>query len=163
MSATILDGKSLSQEIRAEIAEQVAAMKASGGPTPCLAAVLVGDDPASQVYVRNKEKACEKAGMGSIMHRLPADTTTNQLLDLVAQLNADASIHGILIQLPLPKQIDETRVLDAVDPLKDVDAFHPENVGRIVQGRPRFLPCTPHGIQQLLLRNRIPIDRKSVV
>lgn len=162
MSATILDGKSLSQEIRAEIAEQVAAMKASGGPTPCLAAVLVGDDPASQVYVRNKEKACEKAGMGSIMHRLPADTTTNQLLDLVAQLNADASIHGILIQLPLPKQIDETRVLDAVAPLKDVDAFHPENVGRIVQGRPRFLPCTPHGIQQLLLRNRIPIAGQNV-
>jgi len=162
VSATILDGKVLSQEIRAEIAKQVAAMKASGGPTPCLAAVLVGDDPASQVYVRNKEKACEKAGMGSIMHRLPADTTTDQLLDLVAQLNADASIHGILIQLPLPKQIDETRVLDAVNPLKDVDAFHPENVGRIVQGRPRFLPCTPHGIQQLLLRNRIPIAGQNV-
>ena len=162
MSATILDGKALSQEIRAEIAEQVAAMKQAGGPTPCLAAVLVGDDPASQVYVRNKEKACEKAGMRSIMHRLPADTTTDQLLDLVAQLNADASIHGILIQLPLPKQIDETRVLDAVDPLKDVDAFHPENVGRIVQGRPRFLPCTPHGIQQLLLRNRIPIAGQNV-
>jgi len=162
VSATILDGKVLSQEIRAEIAKQVAAMKASGGPTPCLAAVLVGDDPASQVYVRNKEKACEKAGMGSIMHRLPADTTTDQLLDLVAQLNADASIHGILIQLPLPKQIDETRVLDAVNPLKDVDAFHPENVGRIVQGRPRFLPCTLHGIQQLLLRNRIPIAGQNV-
>lgn len=162
MSGTILDGKALSQEIRAEIAEQVASFKESGGPTPCLAAVLVGEDPASQVYVRNKGKACEKAGLGSILHRLPAETTTEQLLELVAQLNGDESVHGILIQLPLPDQIDETRVLDAVDPLKDVDAFHPENVGRIVQGRPHFLPCTPHGIQQLLLRNEIPIAGQNV-
>ncbi len=162
MSGTILDGKALSKEIRAEIADHVATFKGSGGPTPCLAAVLVGDDPASQIYVRGKERACEKAGMGSILHRLPAETTTQQLLDLVAQLNADESIHGILIQLPLPDQIDETCVLDAVDPIKDVDAFHPENVGRIVQGRPRFLPCTPHGIQQLLLRNQIPISGQNV-
>ena len=162
MSATILDGKALSKEIRAEIAEQVAAFKESGGPTPCLAAVLVGEDPASQIYVRNKEKACEKAGMGSVLHRLSAETTTDQLLELVDQLNGDASIHGILIQLPLPDQIDETRVLDAVNPIKDVDAFHPENVGRIVQGRPRFLPCTPHGIQQLLLRNAIQTAGQNV-
>ena len=162
MSATILDGKALSKEIRAEIADQVAEFKASGGPTPCLAAILVGEDPASQVYVRNKEKACEKAGMGSVLHRLPAETDTDQLLALVAELNADESIHGILIQLPLPDQIDETRVLDAVNPIKDVDAFHPENVGRIVQGRPRFLPCTPHGIQQMLLRNEIPIAGENV-
>lgn len=162
MSGTILDGKAFSKEIRGEIGEQVAAFTESGGPTPCLAAVLVGDDPASQVYVRNKERACEKAGIKSILHRLPTDTTTEQLLDLVGQLNGDASIHGILIQLPLPDQIDETRVLDAVDPIKDVDAFHPENVGRIVQGRPRFLPCTPHGIQQLLLRSQIPIAGQNV-
>lgn len=162
VSATILDGKALSKEIRAEIAEQVAEFKASGGPTPCLAAVLVGEDPASQIYVRNKEKACEKAGMGSVLHRLPTETTTEQLLELVDQLNKDASIHGILIQLPLPDQIDETCVLDAVDPIKDVDAFHPENVGRIVQGRPRFLPCTPHGIQQLLSRNQIPTAGENV-
>ncbi len=162
MSGTILDGKAMSKEIRAEIGEQVAAFKESGGPTPCLAAVLIGEDPASQVYVRNKEKACEKAGMGSILHRLPADTTTEQLLALIGQLNADESTHGILIQLPLPDEIDETRVLDAVDPIKDVDAFHPENVGRIVQGRPRFLPCTPHGIQQLLLRKQIPIAGQNV-
>ena len=162
MSATILDGKALSKEIRAEIADQVAEFKASGGPTPCLAAILVGEDPASQVYVRNKEKACEKAGMGSVLHRLPAETDTDRLLALVAELNADESIHGILIQLPLPDQIDETRVLDAVNPIKDVDAFHPENVGRIVQGRPRFLPCTPHGIQQMLLRNEIPIAGENV-
>ncbi len=162
MSGQILDGKALSKEIREEIANEVVALKTGGGPTPCLAAVLVGDDPASQVYVRNKEKACKAAGMGSILHRLSADTSTEQLLALVAQLNEDRAIHGILIQLPLPHQIDETRVLDAVDPIKDVDAFHPENVGRIVQGRPRFLPCTPHGIQQLLLRNRIPIAGQNV-
>ena len=158
----ILDGKALSKEIRAEIAEQVVSFRDAGGPTPCLAAVLVGDDPASEVYVRNKEKACAAAGIGSILRRLPAHTSTEQLLDLVAQLNGDKSVHGILIQLPLPAQIDETRVLDAVDPIKDVDAFHPENVGRIVQGRPRFLPCTPHGIQQLLLRNQIPIAGRNV-
>ena len=162
MSGTILDGKAFSKEIRAEIAEEVATFKESGGPTPCLAAVLVGEDPASQVYVRNKEKACETAGMKSVLHRLPVETTTEQLLELVAELNGDSSIHGILIQLPLPDQIDETRVLDAVDPIKDVDAFHPENVGRIVQGRPRFLPCTPHGIQQLLVRNQIPIAGQNV-
>ena len=162
MSGTILDGKALSKEIRAEIAEQVAAFKAAGGPAPCLAAVLVGEDPASQIYVRNKEKACAAAGMGSVLHRLPAETTTEQLLDLVSQLNTDPEIHGILIQLPLPDQIDETRVLDAVNPIKDVDAFHPENVGRIVQGRPRFLPCTPHGIQEMLHRNQIPTAGKNV-
>jgi methylenetetrahydrofolate dehydrogenase (NADP+)/methenyltetrahydrofolate cyclohydrolase len=162
VSATILDGKALSKEIREEIAQQVTAFKESGGPTPCLAAVLVGEDPASQVYVRNKEKACEKAGMRSVLHLLSADTTTEQLLGLISQLNGDESVHGILVQLPLPDQIDETRVLDAVDPIKDVDAFHPENVGRIVQGRPRFLPCTPHGIQQLLLRNKIPIAGQNV-
>lgn len=162
MSGSILDGKALSKEIRAEIAEQVTAWKQSGGATPCLAAVLVGEDPASQVYVRNKERACEKAGMGSVLHRLPTETTTEQLLELVGQLNADPAVHGILIQLPLPDQIDETRVLDAVNPIKDVDAFHPENVGLIVQGRPRFLPCTPHGIQQMLLRNNVPIAGQNV-
>lgn len=162
MSASILDGKSLAQEIRAEIAAEVAEFTRTGGPAPCLAAVLVGDNPASQVYVRNKEKACEKAGMKSVLHVLPDQTTTGELLDLVARLNGDRSVHGILIQLPLPTQIDETRVLDAVDPLKDVDAFHPENVGRIVQGRPRYLPCTPHGIQELLRRNRIPVAGQNV-
>ena len=100
--------------------------------------------------------------MKSLLHLLPAETTTGELLDLVARLNADRSVHGILVQLPLPSQIDGTRVLDAVDPLKDVDAFHPENVGRIVQGRPRYLPCTPHGIRELLLRNRIPVAGQNV-
>ena len=163
MTAAILDGKALSKQIRAEIAEEVAQFVESSGVTPCLAAVLVGEDPASQIYVRNKEKACAKAGVKSIMHRPSADTTTEELLSLIDKLNNDASVHGILIQLPLPKGIDETRVLDAVDPAKDVDAFHPDNVGRIVQGRPRFLPCTPHGIQQILLRNDIETSGANVV
>ena len=163
MTAAILDGKALSKQIRAEIAEEVAKFVESSGVTPCLAAVLVGEDPASQVYVRNKEKACAKAGVKSIMHRPSADTTTEELLSLIDKLNNDASVHGILVQLPLPKGIDETLILDAVDSAKDVDAFHPDNVGRIVQGRPRFLPCTPHGIQQILLRNGIETSGANVV
>ena len=163
MTAAILDGKALSKQIRAEIADEVAQFIESSGVTPCLAAVLVGEDPASQVYVRNKEKACEKAGVKSIMHRPSADTTTEELLSLIDDLNNDASVHGILVQLPLPKGIDETLILDAVNPAKDVDAFHPDNVGRIVQGRPRFLPCTPHGVQQILLRNNIETSGANVV
>ncbi len=151
MTATILDGKALSEQIRAEIArERWPSSSATPAWSPCLAAVLVGENPASQVYVRNKQKACEKAGITSQLHRPPAETTTDELLALIDRLNRDPAVHGILVQLPLPKQIDETRVLEAVNPLKDVDAFHPENVGRIVQGRPRFLPCTPHGVQQML-------------
>ena len=163
MTAAILDGKGLSKQIRAEIAEEVAKFVGSSGVTPCLAAVLVGEDPASQVYVRNKEKACGKAGIKSDMHRLSDNTTTEELLSLIDKLNNDAAVHGILVQLPLPKGIDETRVLDAVDSAKDVDAFHPDNVGRIVQGRPRFLPCTPHGIQQVMLRNGIETSGANVV
>ncbi|MEK6236519.1 MAG: bifunctional methylenetetrahydrofolate dehydrogenase/methenyltetrahydrofolate cyclohydrolase FolD [Planctomycetales bacterium] len=163
MTAKILNGKELAQQLRAELAEQVAEFIQQGGPTPTLAAVLVGSDPASAVYVRNKRKACEKAGMGSHMHDLPASTTTDELLALVSRLNEVPSVHGILIQLPLPDQIDELRVLDAVNPLKDVDAFHPENVGRLVQGRPRFAPCTPSGILELLRRNGIDSSGKRAV
>jgi len=163
VSAEILEGKSLSDEIRAEVAEEAAWFQQSSGVTPCLAAVLVGEDPASQVYVRNKEKACAKAGMTSRLHRLPATTSQAELLELVESLNGDRAVHGILVQLPLPGGINAERILDAVDPLKDVDAFHPENVGRIVQGRPRFLPCTPHGIQQLLVRRGIETAGRRVV
>ncbi len=163
MTAEILEGKSLSEQIRAEVAEEAARFQQSSGVTPCLAAVLVGEDPASQVYVRNKEKACAKAGMTSRLHRLPATTSQAELLELVESLNGDRAVHGILVQLPLPSGIDAERILDAVDPLKDVDAFHPENVGRIVQGRPRFLPCTPHGIQQLLVRRGIETAGRRVV
>jgi len=163
VTATILDGKALAAEIRAEIGQQVAEFRAATGVVPCLAAVLVGDDPASQVYVRNKRQACERSGLVSRLHPLPATTSEADLLALIGQLNDDPAVHGVLVQLPLPKGIDETRILDAVNPIKDVDAFHPQNVGLIVQGRPRFLPCTPHGVQQLLLRHKIPIAGSHVV
>lgn len=163
MTAAILDGKALAEQIREEIAQETAAFVAKTGIQPCLAAVLVGEDPASQVYVRNKQKACEKAGIASQLLRPSAESTTEELLALIDRLNRDPAIHGILVQLPLPKQIDETRVLEAVNPMKDVDAFHPDNVGRIVQNRPRFLPCTPHGVLQMLLRSNIKIAGANVV
>lgn len=162
-AASLLDGKALAQEIQAEIAEEVGRFTQQTGVVPCLAAVLVGENPASQVYVRNKQKACQKVGMSSQLHCPPADIGMDELLALVDGLNRDPAVHGILVQLPLPKGLDETRILQAVNPLKDVDAFHPENVGRIVQNRPRFLPCTPHGIQELLVRSKIPIAGANVV
>ena len=163
MSATLLDGKALAQEIRAEIAEEVADFIQNNGAVPCLAAVLVGEDPASEIYVRNKQKACERAGIESQLHRRSADTTQDELLALVSKLNKEPDVHGILVQVPLPSQIDTRRVLKAVSPNKDVDAFHPENVGLLVQGHPRFLPCTPHGIQQLLVRNGVEIAGSHAV
>lgn len=163
MTAVILDGKAMAQTIRAEIAEQTAQFTRESGVTPCLAAVLVGEDPASQVYVRGKQKACGNVGIRSELFTPPATTTTDELLALVERLNNDPAVHGILVQLPLPGSIDELRVLDAVRPEKDVDAFHPHNVGLISQGRPRFLPCTPYGIQQLLVRSGIEIAGSEVV
>jgi methylenetetrahydrofolate dehydrogenase (NADP+)/methenyltetrahydrofolate cyclohydrolase len=163
MSARILDGKQLAQQLRSELAEEVIEFIQNNGVVPCLAAVLVGDDPASEVYVRNKRRACEAVGIDSQLHRLPASAQSEELLKLVAKLNKDEAVHGILVQLPLPRQIDANRVLVAVNPAKDVDAFHPENVGRLVQGRPRFLPCTPQGIQQLLVRSGIEIAGRHVV
>jgi len=163
MAATILDGKALAQEIQGEISQQVLAFKEQTGVTPCLAAVLVGENAASQVYVRNKQKGCQRVGMTSQLHTPSADISIDDLLGLVAKLNQDPAVHGILVQLPLPKGLSETKILQAINPVKDVDAFHPENVGRIVQGRPRFLPCTPCGIQQLLLRHEIPIAGQHVV
>jgi methylenetetrahydrofolate dehydrogenase (NADP+)/methenyltetrahydrofolate cyclohydrolase len=163
VTATILDGKALANEIRTEIGQRVSEFIKSSGVTPCLAAVLVGEDPASQIYVRNKQQACQRMGIESRLHRLSASATAEELLALVHNLNQDPSVHGILVQLPLPKGIDQTKILDAVDPIKDVDAFHPANVGLIVQGRPRFLPCTPHGILQLLLRRNIPIAGSHAV
>ena len=163
MTAQLLDGKAIAKQIRSEVAMDVAELVSGHNVVPMLAAVLVGDDPASQVYVRNKQRDCEKAGLGSKIHRLSAATSQAELLELIDQLNADSAVHGILVQLPLPKGLHEQPVLDAISPLKDVDAFHPENVGLLVQGRPRFLPCTPHGVQQLLHRYEIPASGKHVV
>jgi len=163
VSARILDGNKLSEVMRAEIAARAAKLKADTGVTPGLAAVLVGDNPASEVYVRNKRRACEKTGINGSLHRLGASASQAELLDLVARLNDDPSAHGILVQLPLPKGIDEDAIVDAVDPLKDVDGFGPVSLGLLAAGRPRFLPCTPHGVQQMLLRSEIPIEGRHVV
>jgi len=159
----ILDGKQLAQTMQAEIALKVADYTRTHGFPPGLAAVLVGDNPASQVYVRNKRKACETVGMASSLHQLPAETTEADLLHLIAQLNTDPKVSGILVQLPLPKQIDEAAVIDAVAPMKDVDGFSPTSLGLMMSGQPRFLPCTPFGVQQTLVRNNIRIDGQHVV
>jgi methylenetetrahydrofolate dehydrogenase (NADP+)/methenyltetrahydrofolate cyclohydrolase len=163
MPAHLLDGAALAQQIRQELAGEVAEFVRQTGVTPKLAAVLVGDDAASQVYVRNKRRDCEEVGMQSELHKLPAATTQQELLGLIERLNDDASVHGILVQLPLPEQIDSRVVLESVSPNKDVDAFHPQNVGLMVQGHPRFLPCTAAAVQQLLIRNNIPISGQHVV
>lgn len=163
MTAELLDGKAIAKQIKDELALEVIEFIENNGTSPTLAAVLVGEDPASQVYVRNKQLSCEKAGIDSQLHRLPADTKTDDLLSLIGKLNKANEVNGILVQLPLPKHMDETRILDAISPWKDVDAFHPENVGRLVQGRPRFLPCTPHGVQQILHRCGIEVVGKHVV
>lgn len=163
MTATILDGKATAETIRQELAVEVAQWRDAGGAIPCLAAVLVGDDPASQVYVRNKQRACERVGMVSQLHRMATDTTQQELLELIDRLNRDRDVHGILVQLPLPRSLDEQQLLDAIHPLKDVDAFHPENVGLISQGRPRYLPCTPHGVLQVLHRGGVTVAGREVV
>jgi methylenetetrahydrofolate dehydrogenase (NADP+)/methenyltetrahydrofolate cyclohydrolase len=163
VTARIIDGKSIAEKVQAEVAAQVAELRQQSGVIPHLVAILVGDDPASASYVRGKKRACEQAGLKSTVHTLTATTTEQELLSLVEQCNTDPSIHGILVQLPLPKQIQSQHVLDAVSPLKDVDAFHPENVGRIVQGRPRFLPCTPHGILRLLSESNTNVTGAEVV
>ena len=151
MAAAIIDGKAVAADLRATLAVEVSTFVEKTNVQPHLAALLVGEDPASAVYVRNKQRACDKTGIRSTLHRLPTEITEEGLLTLINQLNNDPTVHGILVQLPLPGHIQEQVVLDAVTPLKDVDCFHPENVGLMVQGRPRFLPCTPHGVQQLLL------------
>jgi methylenetetrahydrofolate dehydrogenase (NADP+)/methenyltetrahydrofolate cyclohydrolase len=169
MTADLLDGKRVAGEIRAEVAADVQEFVEPGGKKPCLTAVLVGEDPASQVYVRNKSRACQKAGIDGRTLRLPAEASGQQLVDTVAALNDDPGVHGILVQLPLPPVgnggagFDERAILDTVDPLKDVDAFSPVNAGLLMQGRPRFLPCTPHGIVQLLHRSGISVAGKHVV
>ncbi|MEM6328718.1 MAG: bifunctional 5,10-methylenetetrahydrofolate dehydrogenase/5,10-methenyltetrahydrofolate cyclohydrolase [Planctomycetota bacterium] len=161
--AEIISGKTLAAQMRGELSAEVAEFVMNNAAVPCLAAVLVGDNPASEVYVRNKRRACEAVGMESQLHRLPTAATTEELLTLVSKLNKDAAVHGILVQLPLPPQVDTDRVLRAVRPAKDVDAFHPENVGLLVQGQPRFLPCTPAGVQQMLIRGGVPLAGRHAV
>jgi methylenetetrahydrofolate dehydrogenase (NADP+)/methenyltetrahydrofolate cyclohydrolase len=163
MTAVLLDGKQLAQTMQAEIAAETAELARTRGIRPGLAAVLVGDNPASQIYVRNKRRACEKAGLASWKHELPADTREADLLALIARLNADPAVHGILVQLPLPSHIRESVIVDAVAPEKDVDGFGPHSLGLLAANRPRFLACTPHGVLQLLRRNNIPVAGAHVV
>lgn len=156
--AILLDGKKLAQKLKSEISQKSAEMKASGF-TPTLAVILCGDDPASAVYVRNKRKDCEECGFESLEYKLPADYGEDQLLKLVESLNQNPKVHGILVQLPLPDGYDETRIIHAISPEKDVDAFHPFNVGKIMIGEPGFLPCTPAGV--MLLLEEYGIDPKG--
>jgi len=162
MAAKIIDGKQVAANMRAELKVEVAKLK-EDGIVPGLAVVLVGEDPASKSYVTAKERACEEIGIYSNDNRLPADTGQAELMALVDKLNKDPKINGILVQLPLPKHLDESEVLLAIDPAKDVDGFHPVNVGKMVVGEEAFLPCTPHGIIQLLVRSGVKIEGAEVV
>ena len=159
----IIDGKAISAEIRRELAEKTKDFKEKNGFAPGLAVIIVGEDPASKVYVRNKHKACEEIGFTSYGYELPEATTEEELIALVKKLNADDRVHGILVQLPLPRHLDEEKVLLTIDPRKDVDAFHPYNVGKIMIGNYDFLPCTPAGVMELLHRSNISIEGKECV
>ncbi len=162
MSAQLLDGNALSVIIRNGLAER-AALLAARGVTPCLAVILVGVDPASNVYVRNKVNACEKAGMRSLKDVYPADVDPAVVFGRIAELNADPGVHGILVQLPLPKQFDSEMVLEAISPEKDIDGFHAENVGALMQGRPRFIPCTPYGVMEMLKSRHVSLKGAEAV
>lgn len=162
MAAQIIDGKSIAQSIREEIKIKTEALKTKG-ISPCLAVILLGSNPASVSYVTGKQKALAEVGMNDRSVRLPESTTEQELISLIQELNADKSVHGILVQLPLPQHIDEEKIILAIDPAKDVDGFHPVNVGNLVIGKKSFLPCTPHGIIVLLKRMNIETDGKSAV
>ena len=162
MSAQLLDGKLMSDELRARIAERVAALKAKG-VTPGLAVILVGEDPASQIYVRNKEKGCEQVGMHSVAIRLPAETTQEELENHIRALNADAAIHGILVQLPLPKHLDEAAALAVIVPEKDVDGFHVQNAGKLLNGLNGVVACTPKGAMEMIRRTGVDLSGKEAV
>lgn len=161
--AKIIDGKAISAQVRAELAEETKLFEKENGFLPGLAVVIVGDDPASHVYVRNKARACDEVGFYSETHELPKETTQEDLEALIDRLNADEKIHGILVQLPLPKHLNEEKILLKISPNKDVDAFHPYNVGKIMIGNYSFLPCTPAGIMVLLERSGIAIEGKKCV
>jgi methylenetetrahydrofolate dehydrogenase (NADP+) / methenyltetrahydrofolate cyclohydrolase len=155
VTASILDGKALAQKVRNEVAAEVAEMQASAHVTPGLTVVLVGENPASEVYVRSKQSACKAAGIRSVVKKLAAEATQSDLLGLIDELNTDRDVHGILVQLPLPDHMDEWTVVKRVRPEKDVDGFHPENVGLLATGNPKFVPCTPLGIREMLRRASI--------
>lgn len=160
--AKIIDGKKIAAEVRAEIADECAALKAKG-VTPGLAVIIVGENPASKVYVKNKKKACEEVGFYSEVHELPEATTESELLSLVKRLNTDENIHGILVQLPLPKHLNDEIIIENINPKKDVDAFHPSNVGKIMIGKYDYLPCTPAGVMVLLEKSGIEVSGKECV
>jgi len=163
VAARVIDGKALAQGIRERIAKDVVELHAKTGIRPGLAAILVGDDPASKLYVKNKQKACDAAGIYVDEHKLSAGTTQAELLALIEKVNADPKVHGILVQLPLPKQIDSKVILDAVSPLKDADGFHPYNMGRLVEGTAMFTPCTPKGIMKMIESTGVAIEGKRAV
>lgn len=160
--ARIIDGKQVAAAVREEVRREVESLR-QRGIVPGLAVVLVGDDPASHIYVRNKEKACAEVGIASFVHRLPRETTERQVLDLVKELNADPRVHGMIVQSPLPDHMDESKVVDAIDPAKDADGLHPVNVGKALAGQETLLSCTPHGVQELLLRSGYDPAGKHVV
>lgn len=163
MSARLIDGKAIAASVRAEVKAKAAELAARTGVRPGLTVILVGDDPASQVYVRNKGKAADEAGFVSRQIDLPPDTGEPELLDVVARLNADPSVHGILVQLPLPRQIDAKRVIEAIDPRKDVDGLHPVNAGLLFTGGAGFIPCTPYGILRMLDHEEVELKGKHAV
>ena len=163
MAAQVIDGNKIAARIRAELGLEIKALKEKHGVTPGLAVVLVGENPASQQYVKNKNKAAHEIGIYSEQHNLSKETPEAELLTLVAKLNADPKIHGILVQLPLPKHIDEKKVLLLIDPEKDVDGFHPMNLGRMMVGDPAYLPCTPHGVVKMLAYSGVKTSGKHVV
>ena len=161
--AKIIDGKAISTEIRQELKQRVIAFEELFGFKPGLAVIIVGTDPASKVYVNNKRKACEEIGYNSFVYELPSDTTEKHLLDLIYYLNGQEAVHGILVQLPLPEHINEEKVIQAIKATKDVDAFHPQNVGKLMLGTPSFKPCTPAGVMELLKRSNVDITGKECV
>ena len=163
MQGKVLDGKAIAAEIRAKVKEDVARMQRERGITPGLAVILVGDDPASQIYVNSKKRACEEVGIYSRQYRLPADTSQTELLQLIHRLNVDPAIHGIPVQLPLPAHLDEKLGIDTISPAKDVDGFHPINVGKLSIGEPSLLPCTPAGIMELLRRTEVDLGGRHAV
>jgi len=157
MSAQILDGKAIAAELRESIRLEVEKQVAAGNVRPGLAVIMVGEDPASQVYVRNKKIACEKAGFNDVSEVLPAHTTQEEVLALIDKLNADPAVHGIIVQLPVPDHIEPNEIIERIHPCKDVDGFHPYNVGRLATRNPQLMPCTPHGVMTMLAKTGIPL------